>query len=131
MTKRIITLLSLALLCGSLAAQSRNIAADFAPVQDSLKVLLRERTTVVTNPRISKILRRGGKLDFYFTQDLGDYAWRTEDVKWLRSTLKSLFPEEYSREQLGDIFMKGTRLETLVTPSLGNDGQSHTYKYSF
>ena len=131
MTKRIMTLLSLALLCGSLAAQSRNIAADFAPVQDSLKVLLRERTTVSTNPRISKILRRGNKLDFYFTQDLGDYAWRSGDVKWLRSTLVSLFPEEYSREQLGDIFMKGSRIETLVTPPLGSDGTSHSYKYSF
>ncbi len=131
MTRRIITLLTLALLCCGAAAQSRNIAKDFAPVQDSLQVLLRERTTVDSDPQFSKILRRGNKLDFYFTRELGDYPWHGGDVKWLRSTLVSLFPDGYENEQLGDIFIKGNRLETLVTPSLGNDGSSHSYNHSF
>jgi hypothetical protein len=131
MTKRIITLLSLALACVTLAAQSRNIAKDFSPVQDSLKVLLRERTTITSTPQINKILRRGNKLDFYFTRELGDYPWHSDDVKWLRSTLTSLFPEGYEKEQLGDIFLNAKRLETLETPTPGNDGKSHTYRHSF
>lgn len=120
-----------ALLCTSLSAQSRGLAEDFAPVSDSLRTLLQERTTVSTNPRISKVLKRGNKLDFYFSQELCDYAWHGDDVKWLRSTLKSLFPEEYRHNQLGEIFTKGGRVEELVTPGLDNDGSSRNYKHSF
>ncbi len=125
------TLLGAALICCGLTAQNSKITEDFLPVQDSLKVLLREKTTVATNPRITKILRRGNRLDFYFTRELGDFPWRSEDVRWLRTTLSSLFPEKYGKESLGEIFLGGTRLETLVTPPLGNDGKQHSYKYSF
>ena len=106
----------------SSTAQSR-IVKDFKPACDSLATLMTERTGVCGNILLKTAMKRGGNLDFYFTESLGDYPWRKDDVKWLRNTLKDLFPEEYSRYRLGEIYSRKVSLDRLVMPQLTYDGR--------
>lgn len=98
-------------------------AADFKSAGDSLQTLLRERNTVSSRIRISKVLKRGSALDFYFTETLGDYPWRESDAAWLKDRIKDLLPEEYSRYGIGGIYAGRTPLRDLVLPPSGNNGK--------
>ena len=107
----------------SAAAQSR-IVEDFKPVCEALDTLLRERTEVghVEPLQLKAVMRRGSTLDFYFTQTLGDYPWYKGDPQWFKNKLKSLFPEGYAKNRLGEIYCNRVSLDRVVTPRLGNDG---------
>lgn len=86
MLKRIITAAVVAcLLTTSLDAQT---VKEFKDAVDSLQTLMVERTRVSAQVKANKVVRRGYDLDFYFTPSMGDFPWRTEDVEWLRRTLK-------------------------------------------
>ena len=63
---------------------------DFSASVDSMKVLLKERTGVDVKFSLSKVMKLGKTLDFYFTKELGDYPWRTSEVKWFRDTFFKL-----------------------------------------
>ena len=122
--KRLAIILPLLALCGSIDATAKSkIVQDFNPVCDSLLTLNHERTGISGKLIPKAIMKRGGYLDFYFTESLGEYPWHKEDVKWFRSTLRSLFPEDYKKYRLGDIYSKGINLNKLVTPELSNDGR--------
>ncbi len=96
---------------------------DLQPMCDSLAVRLQQRTGVRADKlRIRKVLRRGGQLDFYFENTLGDYPWHDGDIKWLRRELKSVFPEKYSKYSVGEIFVRSNPLKDYVTPRLTSDG---------
>ena len=123
-------LLALSLFCLQTNAQEVSQNA-FAPVCDSLRSLLEERTTVYTKLSIERILKRSSLLDFYFSVELGDYPWHNRDVNWFKATLTSLFPKEYSNYAVGNIYVKRNNLTSYVTPELGFDGKpsSDTYHY--
>lgn len=110
------------------SAQSR-IVKDFEPVCDSLSTLLSERTGVKGELKLKNIMKRNGRLDFYFTVSLSDFPWRESDSRWFRSTLGSLFPEEYSRYRLGEIYSKRERISTLTVKPLGFSGSSIESRY--
>lgn len=106
-----------------LSAQSKICKEDFTPVCDSLAILISEHTGVEGKLKLDNIMRRrGGYLDFYFNEYLGDFPWYKGDIKWLRSTLKSLFPEQYMQYRLGEIFTRKVNIEKLVMPALSYDG---------
>ena len=104
------------------SAQSK-IVKDFKPVVDSLTVLTTERTGVNGKIKIKSIMKRGGNLDFYFTESLGDYPLHKDDVKWFKSTLKSLFPEGYKNYKLGEIYSRQVGIDKLITHELTYDGR--------
>ena len=115
----------LALLLGvhvSVCGQSK-IVKDFKPVCDSLATLTTDRTGICGKITVKNIMKRSGCLDFYFTESLGDYPWYKEDIKWLKSTLKSLFPEGYSKYKVGEIYSRNVPIDHLVTPRLTKDGK--------
>ena len=116
----IITVLMLTLSIGAKGQSA--IVNDFKPVCDSLSVLIQERNTVQGELSLQAVMKRGSDLDFYFTESLGDLPWHEGDTKWFRNTLKSLFPEKYSKYSLGEIYSKRILHANLVTPSLGFDG---------
>lgn len=120
--KRLGILLTITVLSFTAGAQSR-IVADFRPICDSLAVLTGERTGISGNIRTKTIMKRGGNLDFYFTESLGDYPWDKEGVKWFRATLKSLFPEEYRKYRLGEIYSRKVPFDRLAMPALTYDGK--------
>lgn len=100
------------------------IVEDFKPVCAELDTLLRERTEVghVEPLALKAVMKRGTTLDFYFTRTLGDYPWYKGDPQWFKSTLKSLFPEGYEKQKLGQIYCERVSLDKFITPKLGNDG---------
>ena len=123
--KRILLKISFTLLLvlGCLAAhgQGRTMEA-FKPVCDTMSVRTEARTGVRTTLTLKSVMKRGGMLDFYFTESLCDYPWRPEDIKWFRSELKSCFPEEYSSYRLGEIYARRDRLQTLAIDPLDYNG---------
>lgn len=122
MRKSFIFIISSLLISLSAYAQSE-IVKDFAPACDSLAVLLQERTSVSGELRLKSIMRRGSSLDFYFTETLGDFPWKSGDPKWFKKALRTLFPEKYDNYKVGEIYSRRVSLNHLVTPSLGSDGK--------
>ena len=115
----------LALLLGvhvSVCGKSQ-IVKDFKPVCDSLASLTTDRTGICGTIAVKNIMKRSGCLDFYFTESLGDYPWYKEDIKWLRATLKSLFPEDYKKYKVGEIYSRNVKIDHLVTPRLTKNGK--------
>ena len=109
-------------------AQSE-IVKDFKPVCDSLSVLLQERTSVTGPVEVKSIMKRGGALDFYFTESLGDFPWKDGDTKWLKNKLGSLFPEKYKKYKVGEIYSRKVALSHLVTPRLSSDGKAKSTRH--
>ena len=131
MTRRsAITTLVLCLACACAFGQGA-IQKDFAAANDSLVVLLEERTTVEADLKLDRVLKRSNQLDFYFSQELGDYPWRKADIDWFRTTLRSLFPPAYESNTIGNIYCRNRNLNDYATPALGFDGKpaKDTYHY--
>ena len=105
----------------SVKAQS-TIVKDFKPVCDSLSILIQERNTVNGKLSLQAVMKRGSSLDFYFTESLSDYPWYEGDTKWFRSTLKSLFPEKYSKYGIGGVYTKNIDIKRLEVASLSFKG---------
>ena len=120
--KRLLIITAFLFALGISSKAQSTIVKDFKPVCDSLSILIQERNTVNGKLSLQAVMKRGSSLDFYFTESLSDYPWYEEDTKWLRNTLKSLFPDNYSSYKLGDIYSKRVSYNNLVTPSLDFDG---------
>ena len=105
-----------------LAGAQSHIVQDFTPVCDSLAVLMSDRCGVKGELKLKAVMKRKSFLDFYFNETLSDYPWYKSDPKWFRQELKRLFPEEYSKYKIGDIYSRKVALDKLVMPELGNDG---------
>ena len=120
--KKLILIASLMAL--SLGSYAQSISKDFAPVCDSLDVLIKKRHSINHGElKIKSIMKRGDVLDFYFTESLGDFPWREGEPQWFRDELKSRFPEKYRKYKLGSIFSKQLKLEQLPTSALHFNGK--------
>ena len=122
MRKFLLLLPAILLATVSLDAQT-TIVRDFRPVLDSMNILIHERTDVLPKLRLRSVSRRGGQLDFRFTETLGDVPWRKEDVRWFRETFENLFPEKYAGCTVGQIYVKQLALEKLAMPEIRSDGR--------
>ena len=103
-------------------AQSE-IVLDFRPACDSLATALKERTGVEGSLELKSVMKRGNALDFYFTETLGDFPWKEEDPRWFRNSLHNIFPEQYHRYKVGEIYSRGVSINNLVTPKVSSDGR--------
>ena len=128
--KRIFIIIIAAFAAVSASAQS-SIVKDFKEACDSLNVLMTERTSVKGNLKLKAVMKRGSELDFYFTESLGDYPLRPGDVKWFRSTLKSLFPPKYRTYRLGEITSRKVDIDLLEVSPLTFDGKPAQTDYAF
>ena len=127
--KRLLAIISLLVALGLSAHGQSAIVKDFKPVCDSLSTLIKERSTVQGTLKLQAVMKRGSNLDFYFTESLSDYPWYDGDIKWFRSTLKSLFPDNYKKYSLGEIYSKRVAYSNLVTPRLGSDGEPSSTRH--
>ena len=110
------------LLIPAMAAGKGGIVDDFIPVCDSMSVLVSEKTGVQGELKLKNVMKRSGRLDFYFDESLSDFPWREDSYSWFRAELKSLFPEEYSRYRLGEIYCKRDKASRLPVKPPGYDG---------
>lgn len=106
------------------ASSQSTIVKDFKPVCDSITTLISERTSVQGSLKVKNILKREGRLDFYFDESLGDFPFRRGDAEWFRNTLKSLFPEKYKKYNLGGVYTKNIDIKRLEVASLSFKGSS-------
>lgn len=127
--KRLFTISVLTLIFSIAAEAQSAIVKDFEPVCDSLALRIQEYNSVHGNLKLKAVMKRGSALDFYFTESLGDYPWHEGDSKWLRSTLKSLFPDKYRKYSLGEIYSKRIPYRNLETPHLGFNGNPKQTKH--
>ena len=119
-----IFLISMLCLCMSATAKGQSrIVEDFKPVCDSLAVLTSERCGVEGKLEIRAVMKRKNSLDFYFTETLGDFPWDKDGIKWFRGALKDMFPEDYARYRLGEIYSRRVDFNKLAMPALTYDGK--------
>ena len=104
---------------------------DYRSVCDSVRVLLKERTTVDTELSMKSVVKKGSSLDFHFSEELSDYHWTLKDIDWLRSELKRQAPEGYGGYSVGNIYAKNTPVGELITPTLGRSGAPSDYKWRY
>ena len=113
-------ILTVLLCCASLGLNAAPKTDDFKELCDSMTVWASNRMKVKSVVELNKVLHRGSTLDFYFTQDLGDFPWRNSDIVWFRKVLKYSVPEGY---EMGEIFVKNLKLEEFQVPLLTYDGK--------
>ena len=128
--KKILSIIIFSLLLAVSAKGQSAIVREFKPVCDSLATLIEERNTIDGKLTLQAVMKRGSVLDFYFTESLGDYPWREEDIRWFRTALKNLFPDKYRKFSLGEIYSKRVAYSKLTTPPLGFDGTPTESKHS-
>ena len=111
-------------------AQSAVSLRDFAGVADSLSVLFRERTTVDNEIKLTRVMKRGDLLDFYFSSEMGEYPWRDDDIPWIKETICSLMPGNYTSFSIGNVYAKNKDISKSTVPHIGNSGQPSAYSLS-
>ena len=77
------------------ASARKRTADEFEPVCKELDSLIRLRTTVDSRLKLKAVMKRGGYLDFYFSDALSDLPWTAESSAWFRRELKARFPEKF------------------------------------
>ena len=102
---------------------------DFKEVCDSLTMLLEKRTSVKSAVKIKKVSANGKLLNISFTEDIGDYPWTREDIKWFRDEIKRRLPAIYSGCSIGELKCLRRDLYEYVTPVRGNDGSPAESRY--
>jgi len=121
MKKALLTLLIAVLATAAWAQKPR--PQDFSPAVDSLRVLMKERTGVDVKFSLSKVMKIGRSLDFYFSKELGDYPWRPTDTKWFRDTFSKLSKDSMKGFNMGIIMAYRVNLTDLAMPQLTSTGK--------
>ena len=122
-------LLILGLFCSLLTLQAQDAKTKQA-LCDSLSVLLEERGGVRAKITLKRILKRSGRTDWYFKENLGDYPFRQADIPWLQKQLKALAPAPYDRYPIDRIYVGGQAIENLVCLPYTRDGKAGKSPYS-
>lgn len=97
---------------------------------DSLSVLLEERGGVRMRVTLKRILKRNGRYDWYFKENLGDYPFRKNDIPWLRKQLRALAPSPYDKLPVDRIFAGQQSIEQLVCAPYSRDGKAGASSYA-
>ena len=96
---------------------------EFQPLCDSLQVRLERRGGIRTKITLKRILKRSGKADYYFKENLGDYPFRSEDISWLRKQIKELAPSRYAAVPVGQVYAGRLKVEDLLCARYTRDGK--------
>lgn len=121
MKKALLTILLAAFASLSWAQKPR--PQDFSSSVDSLRVLMKERTGVDVRFSLSKVMKLGKTLDFYFSKEFGDYPWRQQDVKWFRETFASLSKDKLQGYKLGVFLASRSDISDLALPQINSSGK--------
>ena len=116
-----------ALFISAVSAFAAPRSSDFKDLCDSLTSWTNERMGVVSKVELSKVLRRGNMLDFYFGMETGEYPWRKDDIRWFKETVRDNLPQGYF---LGEIFVRSLRLDEHSVPAINNTGVPVKIQYS-
>lgn len=94
---------------------------------DSLSLRLQERTSVYMKLCVKRVVPHKNELNLHFNDNLAFYPWHNEDLNWFRKELLKYWPDHNYKP--AKVHTLQQTLEELVTPHLGNDGRSVSYKH--
>ena len=103
--------------------------AVLKPACDSMKVLLKERTTVTGKVSVKKFTVNGQNLNISFTTELGEYPWRKEDVSWFKKTFSELLPDQYKNYKVAVVSVNGKDLDNYIVSPATTDGSPASAKF--
>ena len=125
--KKHILILVFAFICLDIQAQKIPAPSDFKEVCDSLSARLLRETTVKSELKVYRVVKRGASLDITFTNTLSDYPWNKSLSTWFREQLSSEMKSLTRNYGLGRISTRTCSLEELTLPDSGNDGKPASY----
>lgn len=125
--KKQILILVFAFICLDIQAQKIPAPSDFKEVCDSLSARLLRETTVKSELKVYRVVKRGASLDITFTNTLSDYPWNKSLSTWFREQLSSEMKSLTRNYGLGRISTRTCSLEELTLPDSGNDGKPASY----
>ena len=128
--RRILPIVFLLSLLGSPDMAAAPRARDFGPLCDTLRIRLLAHTGVDQKLKMNRVVARGSKLDLYFSPELSYYPWYNGDLEWFRRELTSEMRALGGKWEPGEIYTNRYRLQDLVLPQVGNDGQPTRYSRS-
>ena len=114
-------LVLLLICCGHLEGYAWK-PSDYRTETDSLIARIERRTGVRSKPQLKKALKRSGKMDFYFSREMGDYPWHSNDIEWLKSEIRRSYSVHFGKFTVGEVFAAGRPVKNFITPELGFDG---------
>ena len=120
-----------------LAAETASFAqgqftSAFSEADDSLSAMVQRRFNVKSDLSIWRAMKRGDVIDLYFTRNLSDFPWRSEDVRWFTGQIRQLWPRELREYKMGGLFCNNIELDELITPGIGDGkGKARDYRYAF
>lgn len=120
--KKIFAIITAIIISCEITGAQNTIVKEFKSTCDSLNTLMTGRTNVNGNLILKSVMKRSGRLDFYFTESLGDYPLRKGDTQWLSKTLKSLLPEKYRKYDIGIIYSRNVDTKDLEVLPIGFNG---------
>ncbi len=125
--KRIFSMLAALMLFCLADAAAAPRARDFRPICDTLRLRLLAHTGVDQKLRLNKVVAHGSRLDLYFSPELSYYPWNEGDLDWFYRELRAEMKGLDGNWEAGSVFTNRYRLEELVIPREGNDGQPAAY----
>jgi len=126
--KRIIALISVFFIFSPVFAQQIPDRVLLDEMCDSLTVRVKEHFKTESVIEIRRVLKRGNKLDFYFTQDASFFPWHAEDHVWFRNELSKELSTLTRSFSLGEIYASREKLSSYCTYSHGNSGKNNEFK---
>lgn len=94
---------------------------------DSLTVKVKEHFKTESVIELSRVLKRGNKLDFYFTQEASFFPWHKEDHEWFRKELCSALSKLSDSFVLGETYAGREKLSSFCTHDSGNSGNPNPF----
>lgn len=94
---------------------------------DTLSVRAKEHFRTEADIKLSRALKRGNKLDLYFTQDASFFPWHEEDREWFRNLTArelSLITQDFT---LGELYASREKLDSYFSSGTGNSGMNGTF----
>ena len=125
--KKYILILLFASLGIDIHAQRTPVPSDFTQACDSLSARLQRKTTVKSELKVYRVVKRASFLDITFTNTLSDYPWNKALNSWFRKELSSELENVTKSYKLGRISTRNCSLDELTLPEPGTDGKAASY----
>ncbi|MCQ2182620.1 MAG: N-acetylmuramoyl-L-alanine amidase [Bacteroidales bacterium] len=94
---------------------------------DSLTLIAREHFKTESEIKLSRVLKRGNKLDLYLTQDASFFPWHQEDLEWFRNELDESMSGLSDYYSIGEIYSGREKLNSFLTHAAGSNGMPNQF----
>ncbi len=123
-------LLTIVLTSSFICKAQRLQLKDFKPMLDSLDSHIESELHQTVKLSLKSVTKKATRLNFYFSESLGDVAWHKNDISWFKKQLKAFLPKKYSKLHIGHILGKNRKIEEFICEELSNSGQPKKRAYT-